>query len=265
MSRPWFATAIIACVVALSGCAPAPTAHPWVTTQPDSPGAEPLAAATTQPANPGGPSIGAPIDLKRGDDIGADVGHSNETPGVVIALPSSQPDKKPADSLLPVGLPDNVKPEFTMPGRGVAPVAGNAAAKKRAAMQAAMVVAIYNVTKEINEHSYRDDIEHGYISSDHFRYRDGTKDGLEVKSQTVIVDSKVKQFDIWLIVPAGAAGQERFQVQVRNFTLVGEPLSREKIDRVLAASGNHLAITSAACPEENGTCTVEVGLVRTPK
>lgn len=191
-------------------------------------------------------------------------------PAVVVAPPAtpiavSRPDAASVDGLPPAGVPEGVTPEFTMPGRGALPVAGDPAMRRRSGMQAALAIAIYNVTKEISGAGLRDEIERGYIASDHFRYQDDGKGGLEVKSQTTVVDGKVKQFDVWLLVPAGAkAGEGRFQMHVRNFTLVGEPESASRIARVLSSSGRHLVLVGSTGADEQGFCSAEVGLVRNP-
>jgi hypothetical protein len=190
-------------------------------------------------------------------------------PGQPATQPASPGINDPGDSLgVPIGPPAGTVTDFTMPGRGLPSIAGDDATRKRAALQAAMVVAIYNVTKECNPHSFRDNIEKGYRDSDHFRYRDGPRDGLEVKSQTTVIAGLVTQFDVWLIVPAGPdaeANEKPFQVQVRNFRLVGNTLTPNQVERLLARSGKHLVVTQTAGPDEHGRYTVDVGLVRNPK
>jgi len=234
-----------------------------------------------QPAEPvsRGPVLAGPddpIELPGGDEIGADVGQVGR---IDTTNPLAQPSvidpqaAQAGEPVLRVGLPAGVTAEYTMPGTGAPPAAGDDRARKLAAFQAAVFTAIYNVTKELNPHSYKDPIEDGFIDSDHFRY----KTGLEVKSQTVVVRGRVKQFDIWLIVSAGIAGPppgslppplttqpslEKLEVHLRNFALAGAPLNQEKLDRVLRAGGGHLVVIRVDGPDDRGLYTAEVGLVR---
>ena len=255
----WLAAGLVLWV----GCEtnfPTPTTRPGesAASKPDEEEEEEEAA--TQPAAAPRPVVPVRNPVSRAGQI------------IQAGQPTTQPapaagGNEPGDSLgVPIGLPPGTVTDYTMPGRGVPPIVGDDATRKRAALQAALVVAIYNVTKECNPHSFRDTIENGYRDTDHFRYRDGPRDGLEVKSQTTVVAGQVTQFDVWLIVPAGAALEEKaFQVQVRNFRLVGNTLEPGQVARILARSGQHLVVIQASGPDERGRCTVEVGLVRNPR
>lgn len=224
------------CAVLLSGC-DAPLFRL-------SPGPSDPASAQTQPDAPAS-TIGAGVDRRQPPPP--------ETP---VLDPQGEQAAADAGGV----LNPSARTEFTMPGTGSQPPnTDDAAARRAAAVQAAIVVGIYNVTKELNDLSYSDPIERGHVYSDHYRY----KAGLEVKSQTTVIDAKATQFDVWLVAPAGPReGQDKFQVHVRNFTLQGKPMNAEQLARLIASAGGHLAVTKVSGPDDKGLWTADVGLVR---
>ncbi|MCG3179599.1 MAG: hypothetical protein BIFFINMI_01937 [Phycisphaerae bacterium] len=231
-----------------AGCEPPPVP----TTQPD---ASADAGATTQPEQPS-PAVTAPQPTMPEQPT------MPPSPPVVEPVqpePAPPPAAGPGGDLSALGAPAGAKIEYKMPGTGSPPADGSADARQRAAVQAAIFIAIYNVTNELNDVSRKDRIEDGYVESDHFRYNDG----LEVKSETTVVRGLVTRFDVWLIVPAGdGPGQNRFEVQVRNFTLVNPPLTQEQLDRLFRKAGGHLVVMGVTGPDDRGLYTAQVGLVR---
>ncbi len=195
------------------------------------------------------------------------------SPGQVIqpATPTTRPDGSvrppgPAAAagqpVIAAGLPPGVKPEFVMEGKGSPPAANDPNVRQRAAVQAAICVAIYNTTAVVNSRTRTEPIPGGFVNSDHFRYTAG----LEVKGRTTVIDGKVQQFDVWLTAPPAAQPpQDRLEVHVRTFVLQGPPLAQDQLDRLLQAAGGHLVVQKITGPDPHGLYTAEVGLVRKAK
>ena len=232
--------ALLALTGLIAGCEPPPT----LPTEPDqAPAGAVLSGETPSvPASSEAPSLPAP---------------PNEAPRIAPP-PFVPPSPEP---MVHVGVPAGQEVDFPMPGMGASPDPARGLSVEdchRAAMHAAILVAIYNVTKEVSPVSDRDPIENGYVTTDHFRYAGG----LDVRSRIEIVRGRVTKFDIWFVVPPQQEGDQPLKVNVRDFTLTGPVPTAEQLDRILRAAGGHLAVTKVDGPDADGYYTAEVGLIR---
>jgi hypothetical protein len=171
--------------------------------------------------------------------------------------------RDPPGPMIQAGPPPGVKPALVMPGEGAAPADGTATQRHRAAVQAAIMMAIYNVTKEINPAVDRHEKGDTVVFIDHFRYHGG----LEVRGELEVLrrgfDRHIMRFDVWLMVPG--PGEQRTIHHLRNFTLMGAPLTQAQLDALLAAADGHLVVLGITGPNDRGLYKAEVGLIRNRK